>query len=51
MGSVYIGQGNTIRFVGSLNLFPDFLFLLRWLFGRMDSMNVAGALQEAAVAD
>ena len=34
-----------------LHLFPDFLFLLRWLFGQMDSMDVAGVLQEAGDTD
>ena len=48
---MYAGEGNTIRFVGSLIFFPDFLFLLRWLFGRIESMDVAGVLQEAGDAD
>ena len=33
------------------DLFSRFLFLLGWLFGRMESMDVAGVLQEARDAD
>ena len=39
-----------IRFVRSLIFFGDFLFLLR-LFGQMESLDVAGVLQEAGDAD
>ena len=51
LGSVYIGQGNMSWVVGSLVFFHDFLFLLTWLFGRMESMDAAGVLQEAGDAD
>ena len=46
-----VGQGNMIRFVGSLIFFQDFLLLLTRLVGRMESMDVAGVLQEAGDAD
>ena len=36
---------------GSLIFFKDFPFLLGWLFGQMESMDVAGVLQEAGGAD
>ena len=51
LGSQYVGQENTIQFVQSLICFQDFLFLLGWLFGQMESMDVACALQEAGDAD
>ena len=40
-----------IQFVRSLIFFHNFLFLLRQLFGRMESVDVAGVLQEAGDAD
>ena len=51
VGYMYVGQGSTIGFVGSLIFFQDFLFLLRWFFGQMESMDVSGVLQEAGDAD
>ena len=38
-------------FVGSFIFFQYFLSLLRWLFGCLESMDVAGVSQEAADAD
>ena len=40
-----------MQFVGNVIFFQDFLFLLRWLLGWMESMHVAGVLQEAGDAD
>ena len=37
-GFLHLGQSNTIWFVGSLIIFQDFLFLLGWCFGHMQSM-------------
>ena len=51
LDSVYMGQGNIIQFVRSLIFFQDFLFLLSLLFGRIESLDVAGVLQEARDTD
>ena len=32
-------------------VFQDFLFLLQWVFGRIESVDVAGVLQEVGDAD
>ena len=42
--SVYVGQGSTIRFVGSRISFLDFLLIPGRLFGRMKTVNVADVL-------
>ena len=51
LGSVYVGQSSTIRFVGSWISFLDSLFFPGWLFRWMESINVAGILQEAGDTD
>ena len=51
MGSVYVGQSNSIRFVWSFILFLDSLFLPFCLLGCLRSIDVAGVLQEAGDAD
>ena len=40
-----------IRFVGSWVSFLDSLLFPDWLFCRMESINVAGVLEEAGDAD
>ena len=45
MGSVYVGQCSTVRFVGSWISFLSSFFFLVDCFGQMESRNVAGALQ------
>ena len=40
-----------IQFVRSFIFFHNFLFLRRWLFWQMESMDVAGVLQKAGDAD
>ena len=47
----YLGQGSTIQFFESCILFLGSLFFPRWLFGQMESINVAGVLQEAGNAN
>ena len=49
--SVYVGQGSTIQFVRSWISFLDSLLLSGQLFGWMESINVAGVLQEAGDGD
>ena len=47
MGSVYVGHGSMIEFVGSWIWSMDSLLFSNELFGHMESINVAGVLQEA----
>ena len=51
LGSVYVGHGSTIRFVGRWISFLDSLFFPGWLFWQMESINMPGVFQEAGDAD
>ena len=51
LGSEYVDQGSTILFVGSCISFLGSLFFSGYFFGRMESVYVAGVLQEAEDAD
>ena len=46
-----IGQGSTIRFVGSWISFLGYFFFSGYFFGRMELINVGVVLQEAGNAD
>ena len=48
---MYVGEGSTIRFIGSSISFLGSLFFPVDCFGRMETINVAGVLQEAGDAD
>ena len=51
LGYVYVSQGSTVRFVGSWISFLDCLFFHGWLFGQMESINMACVLQNARDAN